>query len=464
MQRMHRGRVLNGGGVAGGGLCLYSPKIVVVAAHGRHHTHGGRKGPGKKSAGGFQKRLGDAVHTILVNNRNLKYARQDPLVLRQRVPGQHTTTTTKEKAAIDTAIHVESHSSSSNDETELHAIGSIETTRDPDLQYVLELASDDELEELCDCLHEASVFSPLGKTMYMMHERRYGDAVATRVEMEMYIESRFRFLAADVVSVITSSSKETEAWPTYRDILLDMKKRLGVPCSSVLATADLESEIFLHVLSQHAEYVGYNHDTNTAASIALDCVDTHHTHNDVDVDVDGVRTSSVSKATKKKKKKKGATTLHQLKTAVKATLLSPMSFGYKDIVPAVAKVATTLAVTRVQLDVLGRVARVVVQRAIHHRAIVAHALQTGSRGFATRVAVETAKQRLLGAVAKYTALRQLFVCVGPLMWISTAWDLAKLSLGTDYARLTRTVFMMAQIRLVRTRGWDIGRHNDDDHE
>jgi uncharacterized protein YaaW (UPF0174 family) len=264
-------------------------------------------------------------------------------------------------------------------------------------------------------------------------------------------------LAADVVSVLTrSSSKETEAWPTYRDILLDMKKRLGVPCSSVLATADLESEIFLHVLSQHAEYVGYNHDTSTAASIALDCVDAQHTNHDGHVDA--------GRTVSKKKKMKAATTLRQLKTAVKATLLSPISFGYKDVVPAVAKVATTLAVTRVQLDVLGRVARVVVQRAIHHRAVVAHALQTGSRGFATRVAVETAKQRLMGAVAKYTALRQLFVCVGPLMWISTAWDLAKLSLGTDYARLTRTVFMMAQIRLVRTRGWDIGTQNDVNHE
>jgi len=443
---MHRCRVLDAGGVAGGGLCLSSPKIVVAA----HRTHDTQKRPRKRKESGFQKRVGDAVHTILVNNRNLKYTRQDPV---HRVP-RHTKERTAADPTDDTTTAAAADAASVGND-EVHAMKNIETARDPDLQYVLELASDDELEELCDCLHEASVFSPIGKTVYMMHERRYGDAVSTRVEMEMYIESRFRFLAADVVSVLTrSSSQETEAWPTYRDILLDMKKRLGVPCSSVLATADLESEIFLHVLSQHAEYVGYNHDTSTAASIALDCVDAQHTNHDGHVD--GGRTVS-------KKKKKAAATLRQLKTAVKATLLSPISFGYKDVVPAVAKVATTLAVTRVQLDVLGRVARVVVQRAIHYRAVVAHALQTGSRGFATRVAVETAKQRLMGAVAKYTALRQLFVCVGPLMWISTAWDLAKLSLGTDYARLTRTVFMMAQIRLVRTRGWDIGTNNDVNH-
>eukprot|EP00889_Picochlorum_renovo_P008737 jgi/Picre1/35767/NNA_003227.t1 len=226
---MHRCRVLDAGGVAGEGLCLSSPKIVVAA----HRTHDTQKRPRQKKESGFQKRVGDAVHTILVNNRNLKYTRQDPV---HRAP-RHT----KERTAADPTHDTTTTASVGNDE--VHAMKNIETARDPDLQYVLELASDDELEELCDCLHEASVFSPIGKTVYMMHERRYGDAVSTRVEMEMYIESRFRFLAADVVSVLTrSSSQETEAWPTYRDILLDMKKRLGVPCSSVLATADLESE------------------------------------------------------------------------------------------------------------------------------------------------------------------------------------------------------------------------------
>lgn len=427
MYRMHRSRVMNPGGR---GLCsrgFHSP--IVILADATHHDtrHGGRK----RAKGRLQKRLGDAVRTILVRNRNLKYTRQDPLLLRRLVPGQTTTSTEKEEEEGGGDAPSTSH-----------------TRRDPDLQYVLELASDDELEELCDCLHEASVFSPVGKSMYMMHDRRYGfcDEVSTRLDMEMYIESRFRFLAADALSVFTSS-KETRAWPTYRDILLDIKKRLGVPCSSVLATADLESEIFLHVLSQHAEYVGYSHDTSTAASIALDCVDTQH------------QDDTPTSVPQRKK-----APLHQLKTAVKATLLSPISIGYKDVVPAVAKVATTLAMTRVQLDVLGRVARVVVQRAIHHRAVVSHALQNGSREFASRVAVETAKQRLIRAVTKYTALRQLFVCIGPLMWISTAWDLAKLSLGTDYARLTRTVFMMAQIRLVRTRGWNtmVGSNHDDE--
>jgi uncharacterized protein YaaW (UPF0174 family) len=70
-----------------------------------------------------------------------------------------------------------------------------------------------------------------------------------------------------------------------------------------------------------------------------------------------------------------------------------------------------------------------------------------------QLAVETARQNLVGAIGKYSALRHVFSFVAPMLWISTALDLARMSLGTDYARLARTVFMLAQIRLVRTRGW-----------
>jgi uncharacterized protein YaaW (UPF0174 family) len=70
-----------------------------------------------------------------------------------------------------------------------------------------------------------------------------------------------------------------------------------------------------------------------------------------------------------------------------------------------------------------------------------------------RVMVERAKQRLVGAVVEYTSVRTLFSFVGPLLWASTACDLLLMSLGTDYARLAKTVALLAQVRLLHTSGW-----------
>lgn len=43
--------------------------------------------------------------------------------------------------------------------------------------------------------------------------------------------------------------------PSYRNILLGVRKKLGIPCSSKLSTEDLEVEIFLHLLSEYSRYL-----------------------------------------------------------------------------------------------------------------------------------------------------------------------------------------------------------------
>ena len=45
--------------------------------------------------------------------------------------------------------------------------------------------------------------------------------------------------------------------------------------------------------------------------------------------------------------------------------------------------------------------------------------------------------------------------LGAGLWACAAWDLAALALGTDYARLCRAVFLLAQIRLVQTQGFNV---------
>ncbi|KAI4329955.1 hypothetical protein MLD38_028277 [Melastoma candidum] len=56
------------------------------------------------------------------------------------------------------------------------------------------------------------------------------------------LESWFLYLAADVHSVL-------RGWrPSYRSVLLAVRQKLNIACSSKLSTKDLEAEIFLHPL------------------------------------------------------------------------------------------------------------------------------------------------------------------------------------------------------------------------
>lgn len=40
--------------------------------------------------------------------------------------------------------------------------------------------------------------------------------------------------------------------PSYRNVLLQVRKKLQIPCSGDLSTEDIESEIFLHLLQQYS--------------------------------------------------------------------------------------------------------------------------------------------------------------------------------------------------------------------
>lgn len=42
--------------------------------------------------------------------------------------------------------------------------------------------------------------------------------------------------------------------PSYRNVLLSVRKKLNIRCSSKLSTEDLEVEIFLHLLQDYSRY------------------------------------------------------------------------------------------------------------------------------------------------------------------------------------------------------------------
>ncbi|XP_042474168.1 uncharacterized protein LOC122056325 isoform X2 [Zingiber officinale] len=120
---------------------------------------------------------------------------------------------------------------------------------DPELRLVFELATDAELVELEHILFGPSFFSPLLKSITRKQEFSFtmdDEYIEEREDFIEHLESRFLYLAADARSTL-------RGWrPSYKNILLNVKRKLGVRCSSKLSTEDLEVEIFLHLLSEYS--------------------------------------------------------------------------------------------------------------------------------------------------------------------------------------------------------------------
>ncbi|XVF09372.1 hypothetical protein REPUB_Repub07fG0087200 [Reevesia pubescens] len=127
--------------------------------------------------------------------------------------------------------------------------GQVAYEYDPELRIVLELATDAELYELQRILFGPSYFSPLLKSVINrdgFENVMIEENVEEREAFIAALESRFFFLAADARSTL-------RGWrPSYRNVLLSVKKKLNIDCSSKLSGEDLEAEIFLYLLRDYA--------------------------------------------------------------------------------------------------------------------------------------------------------------------------------------------------------------------
>lgn len=66
---------------------------------------------------------------------------------------------------------------------------------------------------------------------------------------------------------------------------------------------------------------------------------------------------------------------------------------------------------------------------------------------------QASQQGLTTAAARYGAARGMLSVLGPIMWAFFAGELALRSIGTDYGRVVRSIYTLAQVRMVRTHGW-----------
>ncbi|MBD2301091.1 hypothetical protein H6G80_23485 [Nostoc sp. FACHB-87] len=276
-----------------------------------------------------------------------------------------------------------------------------------ELRAALELATDDELQDLTAILFSRK-FNPLD---YVQTPEPIEVQSQSRQAWLDSLEERFRFLAADGVTVLRGRTNQV----TYRQALIQVCKYLKISYSNHLTTVDLEAEVFLHLLGQ------------------------------------------VWKKLPEKEKQK--LTVRVQRHLVKTELKEPLPLMLqRDPLGLLFKGGSALAVTSViQPFILKQIAR---QFALHFATyqVAKQAAVTGSTvaktQFETYVAMQMARRGMTLSAARYGAVRTVFAFVGPAMWTWFLADLGWRAIATNYGRIIPTIFALAQIRLTRTECWE----------
>lgn len=277
-----------------------------------------------------------------------------------------------------------------------------------ELRAALELANEDELQDLTAILFSRK-FNPLD---YVHTPEPIEIQSQNRNAWLDSLENRFRFLAADGMTVLRGRTKQV----TYRQALVQVCKYLKIPYSQDLTTIDLEAEVFLYLLGQVWQ-----------------------------------------KLPEKEQQKLTVQLQSQLAQSELTEPLPPLL--QHDPLSLLLKGGSALAVTSiVQPLILQQIAR---QFAIHFATyqVAKNAVIAGSQAataqFQNYVTLQMARRGMAVTTARYTAVRSIFAFVGPMMWGWFFADLGWRMITTNYGRIIPTVFTLAQIRLIRAECWEL---------
>lgn len=271
-----------------------------------------------------------------------------------------------------------------------------------ELRAVLELATEEELQDLTAILFSRK-FNPL-------------DYVHTPEPIEVQsqdrqiwldtLEARFRFLAADGMTVLRGRTYEV----TYRHALIQVCKYLRIPYDQELSTLDLEAEVFLHLLGKLWKKLPESDRQELTVKVQN----------------------------------------HLAKSELKQPL--PLLLQ-KDPLGLIFKGGSVIAVNSfIRPLILKQIAR---QFAIHFanyqvaKQVAITGTQIATKQFQSYVTLQMAERGMTISAARYGAVRSIFAFVGPMMWAWFFADLGWRAIATNYGRIIPTIFTLAQIRLTR---------------
>ncbi|MGJ5674694.1 MAG: YaaW family protein [Nostochopsis sp.] len=277
-----------------------------------------------------------------------------------------------------------------------------------ELRAVLELATEDELQDLTAIMFSRK-FNPLD---YIQTPEPIEIQSQGREAWLDALEERFRFLAADGVTVLRGRTNQI----TYRQALIQVCKYLKIPYSDDLSTIDLEAEVFLHLLGRVWK-----------------------------------------KLPEKDKQKLTAKVQHQL---AKSQLNEPLPLSLqRDPLGLLFKGGSALAVTSViQPLLLKQIARQFAMHFATYQVTKQATLEGGAVAtvqFQNYVTLQMAKRGMAVNAARYGTVRSVFAFVGPMMWAWFFADLGWRTIAVNYGRIIPTIFALAQIRLTRMECWEL---------
>ncbi len=271
-----------------------------------------------------------------------------------------------------------------------------------ELSDVLALATDEELHQVADILFRRK-FNPLDYfATPPINELQSWD----RDELIEAIAKRFKFLAADGLTVLRRKTSNV----SYRQVLERVCQHLNIKYSKSQTVEDLESELFLNLISNSWKKL-----SPQERSSIDDSMQTALSESDLQnaLPLDAQR--------------------------------NPMSL--------LVKGGSAIAVsTVIRSAVLTAIAR---QMAWHFASyqVGYEVIKAGGTAIATRlnayVSTYIAKRGMAVAATQYTAARTVFSVITPALWGLFFADLGWRAIATNYGRIIPAIFIVAQIRLLR---------------
>ena len=270
-----------------------------------------------------------------------------------------------------------------------------------ELRTALELATEEELQQITNILF-CRRFNPLD---YL----RAPDAIAVQSQdWESWLDSvedRFRYLAADGVTVLKGQTEKV----SYRQILVRVCHFLKVPYSQKMPTTEIEAEIYLHLVNKAWKRLPPSEQKSLSTQIQKALADSHTPqplpvhlqHNPLDIVLKGSSVIAIN------------------------SILKPI--------------------------LLKHIAGQFALHFVRYQGAKTALVQGGA--IANQIALQTAKQGMTTAAARYGAVRTVLSLVGPALWGWFIADLGWKAIATDYGRIIPTIFALAQIRLTREDCW-----------
>lgn len=276
-----------------------------------------------------------------------------------------------------------------------------------ELRAALELATQEELIQLTDILFRRK-FNPLD---YVQTPDPVEIQSRDREAWLDALEQRFRFLAADGLTVLRGRTGEF----TYRQALIQVCHYLKIPYSKKLTTTELEEEIFLNLMGRAWKRLPASEKKSLTARVQ--------------------------------------------RSLAQSKLAEPLPVHIQhDPVGLLIKGGSALAVSSILKPILlEQLAR---QFAIHfarYQVAKDTIVQGGAAAaaqFQNYLALQTAKRGMAMNAARYGATRSVFALLGPVLWGYFFADLGWRAIATNYGRIIPTIFTLAQIRLTRTECWE----------